>query len=64
MAPNSKLEKNLKKTIRDFQLAVDILPSTNHEQIDITSDHSQVSLHQEITFSEWFRTSIVETYAT
>jgi hypothetical protein len=40
MAPNLKLEKNLKKTIRDFQLAVDILPSTNHEQIDITSEHN------------------------
>ena len=59
MAPGKKLEKQLKKAIRDFRLAIDIrnfsMDDTPHE------DSSKVG-NEAIEFESWFKTTIVNPY--
>ena len=50
MAPGRKLEKNLKHSIRNFQLEVDMMPFYEEDS----------SCH--IDFKAWFRTSVFEPY--
>lgn len=52
MDPARKLEKNLKKVIRDFRLVLDVYQSS----------HSSGTALGGLKFEEWFRLTIVEVF--
>jgi len=55
MFPSRKLEKQLKRAIRDFQLAADMF------EFDTLAQDAKADCLQ---FRDWFRVGVVETYST
>jgi hypothetical protein len=56
-----KLEKELLSAIRNFQLAIDLLPTPGSSQTS-TSDESHSYSASNIEFRDWFDVTIVRTY--
>jgi hypothetical protein len=59
--PDRKLEKELLSGIRNFQLAIDLLPTPGSSQ-NSTSEESTSYAISNIEFKDWFNVTIVHTY--
>ena len=61
MVLDRKLEKDLLSAIRNFQLAIDLLPTPCSSQTS-TSEESHSYSVSNIEFRDWFDVTIVKTY--
>ena len=59
MAPERKIEKQLKRAIRNFHLSLDLYNNIDADSHAVTIEHKTT----QVDFERWFRESLVEAYA-
>ena len=63
MAPDKKLEKSLKRALRNFHLSLDLYNSQLPDSQETTIQTNVVGENEQVNFEKWFRESLVEPYA-